>query len=135
MIQRIQSIYLGMVCIMTGGFLNLPYYTIDSVLVFPIQNIFLSVAAGLCALVALVCIFLYKNRKLQMKVALLGMLLGAVTLAISVIDFWNFIPKTAAGKSFTYGIVFPLMIILLFYMAWRAINKDERLVKSMDRLR
>ena len=135
MIQRIQSIYLGMVCIMTGGFLNLPYYQIDGKLVFPLQNIVLACVVGLVAVVAVITIFLYKNRKLQMKMAILGIVFSILTLGISYLDFWNFDPQTMYGKSFTYGIIFPFAMILLFFLAWRGINKDEKLVKSMDRLR
>ncbi len=135
MIQRIQSIYLGMVCIMTGGFLNLPYYQIDGKLVFPVQNIVLASIVGLVALVAVITIFLYKNRKLQMKMAILGIVLSVLTLGISLLDFWNFEPQTIQGKSFMYGLIFPFAMILLFFLAWRGINKDEKLVRSMDRLR
>lgn len=124
-----------MVCIMTGAFINMPYYSIDGKMVFPVQNIGLSIVVGLTALLAVATIFLYKNRKLQMKMSLGGILLGAVILFVSALDYWNFTPQTALGKEFNYGIIFPFLIMGLFFLAYRAINKDEKLVKSMDRLR
>jgi hypothetical protein len=135
MIQRIQSIYLGMVCIMTGAFINLPIYYLDGIAVLPFLNIFLSITIGLCAITALVAIFLYKNRKLQMKICWVGVLLATSSIAIAIADYISVTPKEGLSKSISYGLIFPILMIVLFLLAWNGINKDEKLVKSMDRLR
>lgn len=135
MIQRIQSIYLGIVCIMTGAFINLPIYYLDGIAVLPFLNIFLSITIGLCAITALVAIFLYKNRKLQMKICWVGVLLATSSIAMAIADYISATPKEGLSKSISYGLIFPILIIILFILAWRGINNDEKLVKSMDRLR
>jgi hypothetical protein len=135
MIQRVQSIYLGMVCVITGGFLNLPIYYGDGQPVLPYQNILLSIMVAITAILAIGTIFLYKNRKLQMKLTWVGMILGLAITLIAIGDYLTFIAKTSLGKNVSYGFVFPISIIFLFFMAWRGISKDEKLVRSMDRLR
>ncbi|MEI6312369.1 MAG: DUF4293 domain-containing protein [Bacteroidota bacterium] len=135
MIQRIQSIYLGMVCVITGGFINLPIYYADGNPILPYQNIVLSIVVAITALLAIGTIFLYKNRKLQMKLTWVGMILGLSMILLSIGDYLSFITKTTLGKNISYGFIFPIAIIFLFFMAWRGISKDEKLVRSMDRLR
>jgi hypothetical protein len=52
-----------------------------------------------------------------------------------MLQYYNYIPKTAAGKSIFIGMVFPLLMIVFFALAQAGIKKDDKLVKSMDRLR
>jgi hypothetical protein len=85
---------------------------------------------GLTGVAALGIIFAYKKRKHQMTASLfLGLLLllffvinfpAILKFEVSVSYFFLFIPLVAAGFAFA---------------AYYAIKKDEKLVRSLDRLR
>ncbi|SRR5579871_238289 len=141
MIQRIQSIWLLLVAASASVTYSLPLYSghllnntekkffiPDSFLLFPL--IF-----GLGAL-ALVCIFLFKNRKLQFRLVIVGVLLSIVTVVLEYIKTDDF-KATYNFQSGFYqlGALIPFLMIVFFIMAARGIYKDEKLVKSMDKLR
>ncbi len=146
MIQRIQSLYL----LLAAGagtatwFLNLwkgklsnnteSYFNAQSsFLVFTVYMIIV--------LLALICIFLYKNRKLQFRLTVINILfaIGATALQwFKVQDHANSL--VAAGLnivSATYlpGAFLPILILIFLLLAARGIYKDEKLIKSLDRLR
>ena len=81
--------------------------------------------AALMALVALVTIFLYRNRPLQTTLCNLVMSVGImfyITLAV----------KQPVMEWF---LALPLAGVLLTFLARKAIVKDEKLVRSLDRIR
>jgi drug/metabolite transporter (DMT)-like permease len=79
---------------------------------------------------ALLTIFLYNNRKLQLKLSYLGVFLTAVLLTMYLIEMGNF----STGSIAIWAIIY--FAILVFYLlAIRGIMKDEKLIKSLDRLR
>jgi hypothetical protein len=86
----------------------------------------------------LIAIFLFRNRQLQMKLTFLNILLG---IGVMVMIYFKCNDFAAANigvfKSSTYKIAaaFPILAIILSYMAFRGISADEKLVKSTDRLR
>ena len=101
--------------------------------------IFFPVASGILALVA---IFLYKNRPLQMKITAFGFLLS--TIYVGLLLLWIIsaqetalaqqqiqVTKTIYGVS-TY---LPMGQVLLFILAQRAIKKDEKMVRDSERIR
>jgi hypothetical protein len=101
--------------------------------------IFFPVASGILALVA---IFLYKNRPLQMKITAFGFLLS--TIYVGMLLLWIIssqetalveqqvqVTKTIYGVS-TY---LPMGQVLLFILAQRAIKKDEKMVRDSERIR
>jgi hypothetical protein len=80
----------------------------------------------------LIDIFLYKNRKLQLRIAL-------ASLLVSILNVYLYFRET---KKFVDGegnydltCVLTLAIPVLIIMATIGIYKDEKLVKSLDRLR
>jgi Domain of unknown function (DUF4293) len=87
----------------------------------------LSVAVGLLALIT---IFLYKNRKLQIRLSLLGVVLQLAVLAVYFQQI-----KTYVQGNFTLTSAVSFIIPVFFILAWLGIRKDEKLIKSMDRLR
>lgn len=91
------------------------------------------VAAG----VAVVEIFRFNNRLVQMKLGALNSLIiaGAVVaiLLLSRTGEGLFAP-TVVGK-YQLGFYLPMLAIFLNIVANRFIQRDERLVRSMDRLR
>jgi hypothetical protein len=85
--------------------------------------------------IALICIgaidiFLYKNRKLQGRLALLGILL-------SLLNVYLYIKQTHRFDAGNYDLtaLLALAIPVFFFLAARGIYRDQKLVKSLDRLR
>ena len=113
MIQRIQTIYLLLAAIVlaVGCFFEPMGYNKG--------------LTGGMALVALVVVFLYKNRKLQAN-------LCGVLMAIGVIYY---IALAVLYPVLEWYAVMPMIAVLLLFLARKAILKDEKLVKSLDRIR
>lgn len=92
----------------------------------------------LVAAFSLACIFLYKNRVLQAKLVRLAILSDIIFIAL-VFFIYAKIVETNLAASLDYldeaGIYFPLISLIFLILANRAIMKDEKLVRSVDRLR
>ncbi|MEO5564869.1 MAG: DUF4293 domain-containing protein [Chitinophagaceae bacterium] len=95
------------------------------------SNFFLLVLTGLSILIALIAIFLFKDRKTQLKVTIAGVILSFVLLLLYFMQIKNFDP----GGRFALTSVLVIAIPLGYVMAARGIWKDEKLVKSLDKLR
>lgn len=94
------------------------------------------------ALIALIAIFLYKNRQLQVKFVASGLLLVTIYVAFLLFFKIDGLEKQIAALYSTpvvnynkISISFPILQLLLFILAQRAIRKDDRIVRSSDRLR
>jgi len=137
MIQRIQTVYLLLVVIAVLAFIFVPFggITIDGIrgiLIIKEIIIFLLLSAGI-GLIALGSIFLFNNRKLQMRVVLINIVISLVLIGIFIFRLIYFygLDKYTFGA----GAVFPLFILFFNLLAFNGIKNDEKLVKSMDRLR
>jgi len=82
--------------------------------------------------VAAIDIFLYKNRKLQGRLALLGVILSLLNLYLYYKQTLHF--ATDRGN-YALGALLALVIPVCFFLAVRGIYRDQKLVKSLDRLR
>ena len=83
-------------------------------------------------ILSLVNIFFYKNRATQLKLAFAAILASIATIALYFWQTKNYIPQEGS-LDLTALIVFFIPAILI--LAIRGIYKDEKLVKSTDRLR
>ncbi|MEM9527068.1 MAG: DUF4293 domain-containing protein, partial [Bacteroidota bacterium] len=83
--------------------------------------------------VLLATIFLFKNRPLQMKLTLAGIVL--VAFAIGYGAYQLFTDSAAALATPDIGVALPVLAIIFSFLAQRYIKKDEKLVRSADRLR
>lgn len=92
-------------------------------------HIFLN--AGL-VLITVVCIFLFRNRKLQMKVCLISILLLAFSFLLL---FMKKVSYSFTESSFLLGTYLLIIIAILYLSSYFFIKKDDELVKSADRLR
>ena len=97
----------------------------------------ISIGAGLSALVMLISITRYKNRMTQVKLNALFSLLTAATF----VGIYLYISKANAlfdptvFGTFLIGFYLPIVAMFNNFIANRFIRKDEKLVRSMDRLR
>ncbi len=95
------------------------------------------------AVLALVSVFLFKKRVLQMRVVAVAFLLNVVyvfLLFFWAVDKYGAIVKQAlagADMEVTWfvGAYAPLVSLVLLILAHRGIKKDESMVRAADRLR
>lgn len=137
MIQRIQTLYMILVAIVAGGLsfvFNL--YTLEKGGdVFAKDDLlYVGLFMG-SAVLALVTIFLFKNRKLQFVLNRFNILFHLILLGIFVYRMLNLSGEMENISEKGIGVILPLISIVLLVLANRAIKKDEDLVKSVDRLR
>lgn len=152
MIQRIQTLYLLAVAVLAGvlNFLTLvsiktgeTVYELES---FGLQSVapekeiiystfplfaILSVISVLSALT----IFLYKKRILQIRLCLFNIILAIGFYAAFAFYTYYIGSKFEADFSLKIPVVFPLIGIVLDWLAIRSIGADEALVRSYERLR
>ena len=122
MIQRIQTVYM----LIAGVVAAMPIlFGLDwlRTLLFAIS-----------AVVALYTIFKYKKRNLQQLLNWLNIVINFTLLGIFVYRMLN-----SPGESFIsekgVGVFAPVLSIVFLFLANKAIRRDEKLVKSADRLR
>jgi drug/metabolite transporter (DMT)-like permease len=136
MIQRIQTLWLLLASICAFASVKLPFYfgSIEvpgpTVTITPYDNFMLLVFVIATALMALVSIFLFSNRSLQIKICIVGLVLSLANLMHYFLYMKNF--KT--GGLSLYSIL-SFLVPVFFILAIRSIYKDQKLLKSLDRLR
>ena len=136
MIQRIQSLWLLLASAAAFASYKFPYYSGTNAKSIPdyqlnaSENFLLIVTTAIVAVLALFVIFIFKNRTLQLRLSLLGILLEALVLYFYYRELNTFSTGTLSLTSMLQTI-----IIIAFFLAARAINKDEKMIKESDRLR
>ena len=142
MIQRIQTIWLLLAAGASALMFRLPlweyrrsenveparYLAPESLLLLSLITLSVILSAG--------SIFLYKNRPLQKKICLFGLLIAACILALEVVQV-DSLRKTLSPVSglWQFGALMPVLMMVFFILAFMGIRKDEALIKSLDRLR
>lgn len=151
MIQRIQSVWLLLAAIVMSALFYTNVYTVeipsaidmpakmvqDYTSVVTIKNNFLALGLA-CASIAfsLVSIFLFKKRKEQARLTWLNILLCIALLFwlyMGLNSFWSSYPEN--GGHISVGLFLPVVTVFLLLLALRGIRKDQKLIKSLDRLR
>lgn len=155
MIQRIQSLYLlGVVALIVAAlFTPLAYFVagteVYDLTAFALQpesgqqegqsTMYMGVIVALAAIVPLVTIFCFKNRMLQIRLCAVELVLLAGAEIFMAIYYYlsnrMFAMMEFHTQGFRIAIIFPLIALILDYLALRAIFKDEMLVRSLDRIR
>lgn len=87
------------------------------------------------AVIALITIFLYKKRTSQIKLTIFNMVLQVGFYVVVAVYMYTAYKYANTDFDFHLPIVFPLISLILSYLAFRAITKDELLVKSLGRVR
>lgn len=153
MLQRIQTVYLLIVAALMVATLFMPLamlqdgnelfrfdatglstMTAEPELIYPTWGLFALVA--IIALVAFAAIFMFKKRMLQIRMCIFNALLKIGFYAL----FFYFIlglkgDMEGSSLSIKFALSFPLIAIILDYLAIRNIGADETLVRSLERLR
>jgi dipeptide/tripeptide permease len=141
MLQRMQSIWLLLAAV--SAFLTIKFSFYSGNLETPGQpasfqyltatfNIWILIVTIALVCVAAIDIFLYKNRKLQGRLAILGIILSLLNIFLYLKEIHRFIEHQG---SHTISSIFVFLIPIFFFLAVRGIYRDQKLVKSLDRLR
>lgn len=149
MIQRIQSVYLLIVAILSvivmsnpiGGFIaadnSIVEFTnlslIDQSGVEDYKPWALFAILMISAIISLITIFLYRKRMLQIRLTLFNIIL-AIGYYVTLVTF-VFMLKGESTFVPSWMVCLPFVGIVLDWLAIRAIGKDEMLVKAYERLR
>ncbi len=154
MIQRIQSVYLLLVIILSAIFMTGPVLTTNNSQGQTLQVTFMKVTpqsgtdatdggnkilavtvlSVLIPSVALIAIFLYRNRRIQLKAVIITLCSEIILIgytAYYIIQLKTITTEIVPG----FRVILPLVYVILTLLAIRGIRKDENLVKSYDRLR
>ena len=136
MIQRIQSVWLLLAAICALVTFKLPFYSgtnLKGVASYELnarENFLLLITTVAVSILAAIIIFLFKKRPLQLRLCVLGILLEALLIFL----YYREVKTFTQGTYALYAILHSL-IVIFFFLAAKAINKDEKLIKDSDRLR
>ncbi len=136
MLQRIQTIYLFLAAIISGGLIFLLSLWKNSTgqHIYAEDQLMILVMFLASAALSLVSIFIFKNRKLQFVLGRINILLNFFLLGVFV--YWSLsLPGEMDISEKGIGMFLPIISIVFLVLANKAIKKDEDLVKSVDRLR
>ena len=90
---------------------------------------------GLAGLLALITIFLFRNRKAQMRLTITTMVLILAAVLVAGVLLSQDVPELTFDFAIGIGTFLPILALILTGIAYRLIKKDDKLVRSMDRLR
>jgi len=129
MLQRIQTVWIFL-AVLGAVFLNLTAQDFD---IFG-GNLTINIATVLLIIIGLLSLFSFKNRKRQILLNNISIIINA--LLVGLLTYW--LLNLSGGIQFPEkGIepIFSLISIICLLLANIYIRKDDRLVKSVDRLR
>ncbi|HYD21559.1 MAG TPA: DUF4293 domain-containing protein [Flavipsychrobacter sp.] len=145
MIQRIQTLWLFLAGLLNAGVFYFDVYrgyiningadTLVSLRVGP--KLFLMLIAIVMTALPLLAILMFKDRKRQRSMAVVSVVATLSFIAAAMTQVTPFLEANAGIANDTYwiGMVLPFISIVFLVLAIRGINKDQKLVKSLDRLR
>jgi hypothetical protein len=156
MIQRIQSLYLLIVTVMMSFLLMWPYAGIllpnEGSIVFYVFKlkqyipgegystyqitIFYLLLVLISGALSFFTIFLFTRRPLQIRICYLNMLFLIVLTALLLLKYIQVLRGTdSLHHSFKLGSLYPIIAIISNFFAIRAIEHDEMIVQSYNRMR
>ena len=131
MIQRIQSIYLLVASIaMTLISFKVPVYTLNETLFMAQDDTKMFILTIVGAIFSLLGLFMFKNRKFQMKLIRLTVLIQMI-IGVRLFMLLNKF-EVVLNNTLLFLMAFSLIAVI---MAYRGVKKDDDLVRSVDRIR
>ena len=88
------------------------------------------------AVLLFITILLYRNRKLQIRFCVYAIVLGFGQIGL-MYYYWVLIFRQLVVENFSIRVpvIFPVVAIILTYLAFRGIRRDEILIRSIDKIR
>ncbi|MEY3040020.1 MAG: DUF4293 domain-containing protein [Flavobacteriaceae bacterium] len=136
MIQRIQTLYLILIALLNslGIFFYQPLDASVIIDIFTVPDEVIWGTFSVSTTLALVSVFQYKQRSKQLVLNRINLL-----LELFLMGFFAYLSLNLSGEDSSslkgIAVFVPLFSIVLLVMANKSIQKDEDLVKSVDRLR
>lgn len=136
MIQRKQSIFLILAALISGisAWVAHLWKTMDGDWVKPEDNVAAGLLFLISTLLSLFALFFFKNRKLQIQVTVMNIILNFLLIGYLIYGLTN-LPGGFKDSEKGIGLLSPFAVIVLLMLANHFIRKDEELVKSVDRFR
>ena len=130
MIQRVQSLFFffAAICLITIVYTFPVLQTSEKAFLLTEHFPFVRLAVLLSAALSVFAIFQFKNRKRQMLIA-------AISRFMITIAFFLLVFVYRDEEAFGIGMILLIVPFISLYAANFFINKDEKLVKSADRIR
>ncbi len=138
MLQRIQSLWLLLAGVLS--FLTIRFNVYSGTRELNGATLFTNLTASsgfwilvvtiIIGLLTIISVFLYKNRPLQIKLSLVALLFYILSAVLYYLQIKHFTAGNFALTSVIYFLI-PVLIIL----AIKGIYNDQKLIKSVDRLR
>jgi len=94
------------------------------------SNFLILIVTGAILILAFAAIFLYTNRRLQANLCIPGIILSLGLIVLYVMQMNKLTKSTLA-----LFCILPFLALIGFILAYRNIRKDEKLVKSLHKLR
>ncbi len=150
MLQRIQTVFLllASACMLVASVTTLATFTHnEGAVTFEAMGIYengqlqtstwgLFVIGALSAILALVTVFMYKKRMLQIRMSIFNIFVMIGFYLYFGFLVYSFNPDAGLQyQKIGIGIVMPIIAIILTILAIRKIGADEALVRSLNRLR
>jgi glucan phosphoethanolaminetransferase (alkaline phosphatase superfamily) len=157
MIQRIQSVYLLMAVLFNIGMAFLPVFSLSepdlNLRVYAFTQSVTDVSGAsvtkpapwlilfsisLAIIATIVVIFMYKDRKKQIRLCYSLYILQALIIVLALVWITTNLQISLTeviDKAHPLSLIFPVVSMWWIFMAQRAIKKDEELVRSVDRIR
>ena len=135
MIQRSQTLWLLLAAVCAFLTFVFPFYNLNAVVVnesneFTAKSrISITILTSIIGALCLFLIFLYKNRKLQLRLSFLALLLSCINIYL----YFSYKDESVSGVSLFS--IFTFLIPIFILMAIRGIYRDIKLIKSLDRIR
>ncbi len=151
MIQRIQSLYLFLAAVALGLIFIFPLANLSNsqdLIIFKVTGFSkfsilekipmwpILVINLLSLLLTIITIGLFKKRLMQIKLIRIALMLNLGFIALTYFVYGDHLAKLIKMQiNYEIGSVLPLIALIFHVLAMYAINKDERLIKSIDRIR
>jgi len=140
MIQRLQTLWLLIASALAFATLKMSFFSgnimVENLKQFQhftaMSSILLMILTVAVGIASLILVFLFNDRKLQFKLCIVVFILSLLNLFLYYNETKNFIPT---DWSFDLTSIFAIAIPVFLLLAVRGIYKDEKLIKSVDRLR
>lgn len=151
MLQRIQTVYLLLITVCAVLCMCMPvgHFHQNGICVADLYNLWLAPVDGmrtfspwamfvlllLTAVASFAAVFLYKRRMLQVRLTVFGGLFLVGYYIVLATFVYLFKSRLEADFTISWTVAFPAVGLILEYLAFRGIMKDELIVRSLDRLR
>jgi drug/metabolite transporter (DMT)-like permease len=138
MIQRIQSMWLFLAAIFAAFTYKLPFYSglkkvkdvVQPVKLDASHDFIILILTAFIIILSLVTLFSYKDRKTQLPLAIVDLILSFVLIVLYFLQIQKFESGTISLWS-----LFSIAIPIFLFLAARGIWQDQKIIKSLDRIR